>query len=373
VALRALLSVLRSGSLALFCAVAPCLAAQAQPTLFAEPGPSSDDALFSFDTRIGPIDYVSGRGLRLGRTGLHIGGFSSLEFDKQQGESGTLELDSLSFLVGWRPVEFFQAFTEVEIGKLLLYETGSDSVHSNPDAKFERLYADLTWDDALNLRVGKFQTPVGIWNLVPEEPFTWTANEPVLVETAFDEHQTGGAVFGTTYPGSGTLSYWVYGQFMGPLDPSQTPPPAQKSAGGRVSYGSSTGDWAIGSSFLASQVDGGWSYLGGLDGFWQVGPVELQTEWAIVRGEPSQRNLWSIYTQGVYNLGYHSEWLRSLNVVGRYEYFDPLHGERGSNIGNVGLAWLPARFLVLKAGYQFTDHQTALVARGLFTSFSILF
>ena len=38
--------------------------------------PISDEALFSVDSPVGAIDYVAGRGLRLGRTGFHVGGYT---------------------------------------------------------------------------------------------------------------------------------------------------------------------------------------------------------------------------------------------------------------------------------------------------------
>lgn len=344
-------------------------AAQAQSAL--QPGPGPDDPLFSIESPIGSIDYVVGRGLSLGRTGLHIGGFSTLEIDKQEGESGTVEIDGLNFLIDFEPVDFLRVFSELEVGHLLAYDTGGDGVSSDPSLTVERLYADLERSDAQNLRVGKFQTPVGIWNLVPAEPFTWTANEPILVETAFDEHQTGGALFGSRPVGSNNLGYWLYGQFMGPLDPPSDEDPVDRSVGGRVQYGGPLG-WQIGGSFLASERNSAWNFLGGLDGSWPIGPLELQGEWALVRGDIPDRNLWGVYLQGAYDLGHHTELLRGVHLVARYEYHDPANGP-AANIWNAGVAWSPVRFLILKADYQFADRRTDAVSRGLFTSLSILF
>jgi hypothetical protein len=334
--------------------------------------PISDEALFSWDSPVGSIDYVAGRGLRLGRTGLNIGGFATLEIDKEQSEGGTLELDGLNFLVLWEPLDFARAFAEIEIGDLFAYDMDTGETFSDPDVQIERLYGDLSRNDALNLRVGKFQTPVGIWNLIPAEPFTWTATEPALVETSFDEHQTGGALFGSVYPGSHTLEYWLYGQFIDPLQPSEDPPPADRSVGGRLRYGGNLDQWAVGTSFLASEKDGRWSYLGGLDGFWQTGPFELQGEFVISRGDLETRNLWGVYAQGVYHLEHSFPFLRGLHLVGRYEHFVP-RGGRTANVYNAGLTWIPVRFLIFKAGYQFTEGQPDVVEQGFFSSFSILF
>jgi hypothetical protein len=175
------------------------------------------------------------------------------------------------------------------------------------------------------------------------------------------------------YPGSNTLDYWLYGQFFDPLDPSATPPAADRSVGGRLRYGSSLGDWAVGASYLSSERLGQWNYLGGLDAFWPVGSLELQGEFAIVRGDIPGRNLWDLYVQGAYDLGGVHPCLRSLHLVGRYEHFDPSGWSRRSDLWDLGAAWLPRDFVVLKAGYRLADHDSEEVARGFFASFSVLF
>ena len=334
--------------------------------------PPSDEALFSLDSPVGPIDYLAGRGLRLGRTGLTIGGFATLEIDKERQEDATLEIDGLNFLILWEPLDFARAFAELEIGDLLSYNITTGESLSDAKLQVERLYGDLTRNDALNLRVGKFQTPVGIWNLVPAEPFTWTATEPVLVETAFDEHTTGGALFGSLFPGSERVDYWLYGQFVDPFQPSEDPLPADRSVGGRLRYAGLLDRWSVGTSFLASERQGRWSYLGGLDAFFQAGPFELQGEFVISRGDIEDRDLWSVYAQGVYHLGQNVPFLRGLHLVGRYEHFVPRE-DRTANVYNIGLTWTPVHFIIFKAGYQFTEGQSDVVNPGFFSSFSILF
>jgi hypothetical protein len=364
---------LRAGLFALSCVLSVGSIAHAQHGIPVVP---ADEPVFSISSPLGSIDYVAARGLRLGRSGLTIGGFTTLEIDKEEGRSGGLELNGPNFLLLWEPADFLRAFAELELEDVFAVDFGTGDVESDPGLTVERVYGDLTRSDALNFRFGKFQTPVGIWNLVPAEPFTWTATEPVLVETAFDEHTTGGAFFGSLYPSStsGSLDYWLYGQFLNPLDPSDTPLPADRSAGGRLRYAGTLESWAVGTSFLAAERGGDWSFLGGLDAFWRIGRLELQSEFAIVRGDLPGRDLWGVYVQGVYGLGGSSRALRGLHLVGRYEHFDPWDapGEE-VDLFDAGLAWIPANFLVIKVGYRFADRQTELVRRGLFTSVSILF
>lgn len=363
---------IRTWLLVLACIAVPGTSAHAQHADPRDLGPSQEP-LFSLDSPLGSIDYVAGRGLHLGSTGLTVGGFTTVELNRDAGGPAFLDLDGVNFLVLWEPVDFFTAFAELEVGDLFSLNLDDGHVASDVSFQAERLYGDLSWNDALNGRLGKFQTPVGIWNLVPAEPFTWTATDPVLVETAFDEHQTGGALYGTFYPGSQTLEYWIYGQFFDPLDPSDSPAPANHGVGGRLRYAGELDDWAVGASYLSSQRDGRWNYLGGLDAFWKVGRVELQSEFAIVRGAIPDRNQWDVYVQGVYNLGDASRFLRTLNLVARYEHFAPRGWSQTSNLWDLGAAWLPEHFLILKAGYRFADQQSDEVHRGFFASFSVLF
>ncbi len=331
--------------------------------------PLSDSGapLFSIDSPLGDIEYELGRGLSLGDTGLHVGGFTTVEFDREDGEPGELELDGVNFLVLLKPNQYVSGFMELEVGDFFRWKTNESSVESNPVAKFERLYGDLTIGDPLTLRTGKFQTPVGRWNLVPAEPFVWTPIEPAFLEVAFDEHQTGTAALGTIHPFGGTLDYWVYGQVMDPLDASEDPDPADHSVGGRVQFGRSLEQWSIGSSFLATEIGGQWSYLGGLDAEFSIDRLLVTSEFTLQQGAIPDRDLWDVYVQGVFEV------VPTFNLVGRYERLDFEGRDGDAHIGDFGIAWIPKPYLHFKASYRVTDKQTEEVRRGLSMSFSFIF
>ncbi len=330
-----------------------------------------EDPLFSVESPIGAIEYRAGRGLHFGRTGLNIGGFTTLEFEREEGEPGRLALDSLNFLVLLQPIDWARAFAEIEIDNLFSWETDQSHVESDPGVVIERLFGDLMLGDPFTARFGKFQTPVGRWNLVPAEPFTWSANEPVVVETAFDEHTTGAARLGSLYPDSGTLDYWIYGQVLDPLDPSESPEPVDRSVGARLQFDRAIGQWSVGASFLASELGADWSYLGGLDAQWLIGPLELSGEFTIQRGAIEDRDLWDVYVQGVYEVL--PECLPNVYLVGRYEHFHPSGPGNDANLWDLGVTWIPRPYLRLKATYRLSDQETDAVARGLKLTFSVIF
>lgn len=331
---------------------------------------SADGALFSIDSPIGPFEYTLGRGLRVGHTGLHVGGFTTAEFDREQGEPGILALDSVNLLVLLEPNEYIRGFAEIEIGDLFTWETNRESTEGGASAVIERVYGDLRVGDPFNVRVGKFQTPVGRYNLIPAEPFVWSALDPILVEVTFEEHTTGGAFLGSLPMQSGSLDYWVFGQFIDPLDPSEDPRASDHSAGGRLQWSDFRGavdEWSIGSSFMATEINGEWSYLGGLDWELRWHHLLLTSELTIQQGELEDRELWDLYLQGVYEV------VPTFNLVARYEHIDLSGRSEDAHLGDVGVAWIPKSYLHLKATYRFTDKQTEEARRGLAMSFSFIF
>lgn len=337
----------------------------------------SEEPVFSVDTPIGPLVYGAGRGLEIGHTGLHVGGFSTVEFDRQDGKPGSLELDSVNFLILFEPNEFIRGFAEIEVGDLFHWTTNEDSARSDPNFVIERLYADFRLGDPFALRGGKFLTPIGRWNLVPAEPFVWTPIDPAFLEFAFDEHQTGGAFVGSFYPAGGTLDYWVFSQFAEPLDPSEDPEPADYSIGGRLQYGRTIDQWSIGTSFMATEIDGDWSFLAGIDTEFRIDRLLVTSEFTVQQGKIDDRDLWDLYVQGVYEI------VPTFNLVARFEHLDtkgsresPLDETRikgTSNLADLGIAWIPKPYLHFRASYRVTDQQTESVFRGFNLSFALVF
>ena len=350
--------------------VAPlCIAAPAVVHAQDLPEPAirdvSEDAVFSIDSPIGPIEYLPARGLRFGRTGLNIGGFKVYEFQKERGDDWFFAIDSINFLVLLQPIQRLRVFTEVEVGDIFEANLGTEETSSHAFANIERLYADFSVVDSLNLQGGKFQTPVGEWNLVPAEPFTPTALEPVLLES-FDEHQTGGMVHGSFFPQSGTLQYWAWGQ-GGALDPESDEDPTDYGVGSRVRYSAPHDAWSLGTSFLASSRSDDWGYLAGADGHWRCGPFELSSEFVHTWGARENLLRWDLFLQGSLEV------LPSFFLNARYEHSSFNEMLSNVEIGDVGVTWTPIPYLILKAGYRFTDRLNEEVTEGFKGSISVIF
>ena len=350
------------------CALASISFAQETPS----PAPadiSEADSPFS----IGPVEYRSARGFKFGESGLTIGGFATFEFVRPRSGRSEFEIDGPNVLALYEPIEPVSSFAELEIGNLFAWEPGS-SVESSAKAHFEQLHAEYRSGDAFNIRLGKFQSPVGRWNMVPAEPFVWTPTQPVMLEVGLgEESHTGAEIFGSFYPEAHVAKYWIYGQFTNSFDLERDENPPNRGVGGRVEYGESRGAWSLGGSLLASGKNGEWSTLGGLDQKMRVGErLELSSELLVSGGDLPGRDFWGVFVESVYPLDAFSPKLATLYCVGRAEHFDPSF-DSSLEIFDGGFAWRPRDCLLLKASYRFLNHEIEQVSSGLIVSVSVIF
>lgn len=340
-------------------------AAVCAETSGANPG---DAEALGVDTTIGRIEYHAGRGLRLGDTRITLGGFATADAERLEGGDSAGGVEGANFFLSFDPLPSVHLFSELETGELVGASSGRKGVGSNLRFGVERAYGDFGASDALNLRFGKFLTPIGRWNPVPAEPFVWTASEPLIVENVFDDAVTGAMLWGRAFAIPGALSYSLYGTFLDPLNPDPEAPPAKRSGGAYLEW-ASLGGWAVGASYFASEAPTGpWHHLGGVDALWRPdGRVELSGEAVFGEGTRENGALWGLYAQAVV------ETFDTLYAVGRYEHFDPAGGSQAIDLYDVGLAWVPVYYFRLKVDYRFADHGGELAAPGLRSSLSLLF
>ena len=313
-------------------------------------------------TPVGDLSYVPGRGLRVGDTGFHVGGYSNLSLTRDEGGPARLELEDVSFFLIWDPTPRLHVFSELEFEDIV--EIDDQGHVGSPDDRFtaERLYADLRLSDHLQIRGGVFLTPVGRWNVIHAAPLVWTTSSPLSTEP-FSSRSTGAMLFGSFFPGPASLSYSAYGQFADVPDGNPESEPDDHSAGTRLEY--ALDDWAVGSSFRAAERRSKWEHLVGVDALWHRGRFELMGE-AFVQDGTRTRTEWGLYVQTVFQL------LPRLFLVHRYEHFAPRFSPQ-VNLITLGLAFRPFPTGVLKGEYGIVDHRTARTEPGVKFSFAVLF
>jgi hypothetical protein len=343
----------------------PCRAAE-QST--AAPTELGEEPILS----AGPLEYRPGRGLRVGSTGLVIGGFTEVKVEDTQAAGGESSLDLLNFFLIYDFSPRFRAVAELQLRDIFL--TNKEQTGTQ-DFAFDvrRLFGDYTIADALRVRVGTFLTPVGYWNLLLAPPLTWTTEAPLIVEeTFFEPTTTGVMVYGSTGVGPGQLSYSLFSQVLHPLqhDPDLDPP--NYTAGLRLTYDLGPA-WTGGATYQAAQNHSEWSQLGAVHLLGQLPRVQLLSELYVQGGglpdsPDAHATQWGTYLQGVLEV------YDPFFLVGRYEHFDPPAPDPTLNLFTVGAVCKPFPFMALKVEYRFVDRDVeADPIAGFFASFTTFF
>jgi hypothetical protein len=135
--------------------------------------------------------YELGKGISLGKTPIYVGGYFSLNYEKSE-EEESYSLDDLAFL-SYARFEKISYLLELEYKELYstLY-TDEQTIHSsNTKLYTERAYIKYDYNQNYSLRLGKFNSPIGFWNVVPINIFRETTSTPKSNAILFPKFTTG--------------------------------------------------------------------------------------------------------------------------------------------------------------------------------------
>jgi len=314
-------------------------------------------------------EYHLGQGLRLGDSGLTLGGYGSLRFEALRDRSPRLSLGSLSLLLSWDTGTRVRFFSELELENFTVARGGHSFDIYNNAVELERLYADVYLSEVLSVRLGKFLTPVGRWNLVHADPLVWTTSRPLVTSLPFATDTTGGMLYGSLLPVGKDLDYKVYLQVGDGLDPHYLEAPFTQAAGFHLA--THLGATEVGLSYAHFKRQGeqsGKDNLFGMDLFWTRRRLELTGEFVYSIGtRGSAGDEWGLFAQGTVPLS------DRFFAVGRYEFYAAGGPFPGVHRWVAALAFRPLPPLVLKAEYSFTRDNTARIPEGFAASIALLF
>jgi len=313
--------------------------------------------------------YRLGSGYPVGKTGLRIGGYASTKIGVPRADPWYFEVSDLSLFLTWDNGSRLRFFSELEVGDVLSAGEHQSLGIQKAHFEFERFYIDGLVNNNLTVRVGKFLTPIGQWNLIHAAPLVWTTFRPVATENLFSTHAAGLMFYGSVSVASRQLEYSVYGDMSESIDPHRSKNPFENAAGAHLRYFLND-TLQIGASFANFVLNGLQPtryYLAGLDIAWSYQQYELSSE--IVYRTNAHANIesaWQGFVQSIIPVSEH--WF----VVGRYEFFEQPQDETGQ-VGLLGLAYRPLPPLVWKLEYRLGTNNETLAPDGLSASFAILF
>ena len=309
--------------------------------------------------------YQLGEGWRLPHTDLTLAGYGDASLSKQGSQPWTSELDSLSLFLWWQATDRLKLFSETELEDALTVQPH----HTSSDGSYvalERLYADWNQNDALNLRLGKFLTPVGRWNLIHAAPLVWTSSRPLITSEPFPTNATGAMLYGT-FTGIGRgLDYSVYKE----LRPNPDIDTFRKAYGMHLSY-PALDSLQVGLSFANFEQEqhlGERKNLVGVDATWAQGGYEITSELA-----------WRFSSDGDHS-GEKGGFVQAVAPLGgrffgvaRYEYFQSAGQEPGVSLWLLGVDYRWDRALILKTEYSKAVDNRIDARDGFLASIAVLF
>jgi hypothetical protein len=330
-----------------------------------------------------PDPYSLGQGLNFPQQNLVVGGYLSLYYSNLKNKDWNFTARDLSLFVSKALTNRWQLFTEIELGDALqLSPDGVTARHTELD--LERLYADYRATNAVNLRFGKYLTPVGRWNVIHADPLMWTADRPVTTTAPFARHATGAMLYGDIAVGGNSLDYSLYADASEPLDPTQRDELAfeddtsgrsphnafKRAAGGRVAYHFMDDAVQVGVSYLRFKLSDlqDTQELIGADALWTVKRMEFSGEWVYRNSLGStDPNEHGGFVQAVLPLPRH------FYLVGRHEKYQAPSISPTATINTAGIAYRPHRAVSVKFEYRDGHHNEIMAPSGWLGSLAILF
>jgi hypothetical protein len=294
-------------------------------------------------------------GYRVGDTGLWLGGYSTVEVSVPESNPASVGLADIGLLARYELTPRIAFFTELDLDDTVTLVEHSGLERGSRILLLERLYLEWSATPELTLRVGKFLTPFGIWNVVRRAPLTATVDRPVATQSAFPEHTTGLSLLYQTTRAGWSFDAIGYGQATDELVRGASDTSADGSAGLRTVTGHEIADayLAVGASGIVfkSQDTKNWEDAYGADFDLTFWGNRLSGEFAYSHlRESGAHDEWSVYLQDTIPL------YQQLFGVLRYEHIEP---RRGPVVNGMlpGLLWRIGQHVILKADYQFADHE----------------
>jgi hypothetical protein len=311
-------------------------------------------------------EYQLGKGVQVGSLPFYVGGYFSLDY-KHTDDIDRYRIDDLAVL-GYGNYEKFSYMAEFEF-KEMYVETHKNGVKdsTNSDKLYiERLYVDYNLNENYMFRVGKYNSPIGFWNLLPVNVLRETTSNPMSTSIIFPKFTTG---LGSSYMsyGDGELKADVMLQHNNDIDDEYNNYKIDEHYGFGISY--ERDDYTL-------KLNGGYFhnlnnyivqdnlYYFLLSAKYESDKYQILSEVGSQKSKNDYTTDYALYVQGLYRF---SE--QHIGVI-RVESYDDNLNATDDDMLIFGYTYRPLYPIAIKSEYQF--HSQSNQNQFLF-SFSVLF
>ncbi len=312
-------------------------------------------------------EYQLGNGYQIGDLPLYLGGYFSLEYAHKYGKERTLELNELALML-YGEKDRFSYMLELE-GEDVYSESFGDGPHRRHQDRIhlERLYLGYSLDEHYDLKAGKFNSMIGLWNQNPINVLRDTSSNPAVTEYIFPKFVTG---LELKYQGfsEDMFSFTLMAQESEDMDELINRDEVYNNFDTDRHYG-------LGLSFLTDvfviQINGGYFEVKPDTGYsYVLGAFEYSAEEFRIQGEigsqyeDDRNRALSGYLQGVYTIAEGHEGIL------RLESYDNDTYAVKDTFGIFGYTYRPHYAIAIKSEYQWHSYKQE---NKFLLSFSALF
>jgi hypothetical protein len=147
-------------------------------------------------------EYNLGEGIQVASLPLYIGGYFSADYRKMDDET-RYRMDDIAFLAygSYKKISYM---AELEYKGFYVHtkKDGQTTSETNKRLHVERLYMDYNIDENYRVRLGKYSSPIGYWNLLPVNVLRETTSSPISTKIIYAKFTTGLGITYSSYDNS---------------------------------------------------------------------------------------------------------------------------------------------------------------------------
>lgn len=311
-------------------------------------------------------EYQLGKGVQAGSLPLYIGGYFSLDY-KHTDDIDRYRIDDLAVL-GYGDYEKFSYLAEFEFKEMYVetHENGIKDSTNNDKLYTERLYVDYNLNENYMFRVGKYNSPIGFWNLHPVNVLRETTSNPVSTSIIFPKFTTGLST-SYLYYGDGELKVDAILQHNNDIDDEYNNYKTDEHYGFGISYERDDYTLKLNGGYFHnldnSIIQDNLYYLL-LSAKYESQRYQILSEIGSQKSKSDFTTDYALYIQGLYRF---SE--QHIGII-RVESYDDNLNATDDDMFILGYTYRPLYPIAIKSEYQF--HSQSSQNQFLF-SFSVLF
>jgi hypothetical protein len=256
-------------------------------------------------------DYVMGQGKAVNDY-VTLGGYFSAEYEHSN-DTKKFAVEDAALMAYGEVTPSISYLVEFESSNMYLrdFEAKSERIYKNFDV--ERMYVDVKYNEYLQLRVGKFLTPIGYWNQTPINVLRESTSNPYIVTYLYPKLVSGAMAYGDIY-GTEDFKYQLFAQNNRDLDEGYNNILADSFNGANIKYeNDDSGLWLGIAKYKKMHISDEYS-VATVGAKYSNNYFRIFSEAAISKN--TQETLRGVYVQGEYKVA------TKHKFVTRYEYYD---------------------------------------------------